>query len=1150
MAIKFGTNNVNDVVWNDTNDNDKVVTAVNLNDTFIYARRGIYNTGTLPLGVASLAATRTTTLEPTATTNITIPTGGTVFHGDTLSFSATPLNNFWMADCSSPTVSINFLATTTANGVSLSGVTGSPKSRTVNVTTDAHINVASVNYYTGTAAASSQYQANASATIQVSAPYTVSWTASYDANWTGTLAGSSDPSLATYSINLESHRITHGITVKPGTHTKFAVQYYNDSGSKISNTTYATTTYSAWQGHYFTYSTSAENSFWYLANAVTNACFNVVSAQTLTCDDATMVVRSVSFNKSDGISAATLSYTSSTNGQPATVTANASPGDVWAGGALSWTATLQNEYWSGDTSGGETASTSAAAITVSASRIPQTIWVAHKLEHIDTIYITYRDTNDAEHTISTDGATTIADVWCGSYITYTASAAAYWTGSSGTLAPSLNARTVTTAAATPTPRSITIKHDSNVQSSQMIYTPTSNTNTTVAAAGSTSGVTKTNIWSGADVTWSAVRKTYYTLRNGSGTISPGYDAQTINVTSQKYFKNFSVTLNSNINQITVKYGSTTTTFTESAAVAGLAWTGDPITYTPVAATYYKTVGTTTIPAQENDRSVSPTAEHKVRTLTITKNSNVSAITAFYYDNSGYHSTSTPGSIDNTWSSNDITWNASAATGYSLNQSSGTIAKADNEVAVSIAPTASPKTYILAEAWGLGTVTFHTTSAAASSGSNPITSAAYNTTLYIRQVSSNCYFNDTGSTVSTMSLVLNSTNFSLSGTTATVLSSKLTDAPYYRITINSTTRGNVYYNDTLVLSPSFGTQTVYKYKNKNNGSQTSIYAQYVGSMSGSSLLSSANDNYGTASDSYTSSTSAYTFTTISGNKTVNLNGGLRSRICELQAGPDGRQFTVTYRDVTGATQTITHGGFATNNLMSNNTYDAITVWRGATVTWAAASATNWPAASGSFAPGTSTYITINRTSSYDWVTAETHGSIYIPAYGPTVSTSMAASGTYWMAQTPAKITPTTASSKTGTATVTGGSVTYTITSSSTALTLAVRGSTGGIRCPYDLYRVRNTTCYPPAVYRNKASATLVLYNPNDCPVEIYGRFYIAAPGGTTYMPSAAIITSELAAGASITLGSHSLQAPTTWSYSFQCRPCSNVAWGSSWNSMGY
>lgn len=208
MAIKFGTNNVNDVVWKDVNSNDKTVTAVKLNGVFVYARKGIYSIGTPPLGVSALVATRTAAIEPTATTNVTIPASGVVFHGDTLNFSVTPSSDLWAVTCTNPTVTLDFLTTTTADGVSLSGVTSTPKSRTIHIITDAHAQYTTVSYYLGTNPQSITYNENTTEDLTVDAPYDVSWQTTYETDWTGTTAGTIAAGLETETINVVSSGVT------------------------------------------------------------------------------------------------------------------------------------------------------------------------------------------------------------------------------------------------------------------------------------------------------------------------------------------------------------------------------------------------------------------------------------------------------------------------------------------------------------------------------------------------------------------------------------------------------------------------------------------------------------------------------------------------------------------------------------------------------------------------------------------------------------------------------------------------------------------------------------------------------------------------------------------------------------------------------
>lgn len=648
MAMKFGTGNVNEVVWKDANNNSKVVTAVKFNGSFVYARKGTYTTGTLPIGVGSLAASRTATIEPTAPTNITVSSGGTIYHADTLAFTATPINNLWTVTCSNPSAVLNLLSTTNVSGATLSGVHAIPKPRTVNVTTDPHVSLVTINYYTGTTASSRRVQGDMTDSFNVSAPYTVNWTASYDNYWTGTTSGSSGPATATYSISIQS-------------------------------------------------------------------------------------------------------------------------------------------------------------------------------------------------------------------------------------------------------------------------------------------------------------------------------------------------------------------------------TG--------------------------------------------------------------------------------------------------------------------RTYILAAAWSSGIVTFHTSAAAAASGSNPITSATYNSTLYIRQVASNMYFDANGSTVSTKSLVLNTDNFSFSGF-ATVKNEVLDDPTYYRITINSTMRGDVYYNNTKILSPSLSTQTVYKYKQMGDNNQTSIYAQYVGSMSGSSLLSSSNNNYGTASDNYTSSAKPYTFNRIYDHKTVNFNGGLQPRTINVKLGADDREYTITYADSSSGTlvSKTFSGKYSRSNEITTPTGYALTVWRGQTVSYAARTDGWRDAQSGTIAPGTST-VTITRDIQYPWVLAAREGTVFSPYPGWSAQYSIAAHNGRWMLPIPAGITPTTASSRTGTV----GSWTWTVTKGTENIALSLSSSASSTTISYALYSVDAGAPCAPAVYRNMSAGTIVVVNTNNCPIVLKGT--ITANGASTSVDG-----TSLTAGASATFNT-GVTNPTSLSWVIQARVAASVNWGS-------
>lgn len=650
MAMKFGTGNVNEVVWKDVNNNSKVVTAVKFNGSFVYARKGTYTTGTLPTGVGGLAASRTAAIEPTAPTNVTISSGGTIYHSDTIAFTATPINNLWEATCAHSSTSLNLLSTTSVSGVALSGVSASPKTRLVNVSTDPHVSLVTVSYHTGTVATSRQVQGNMTDSFNASAPYTISWTASYDNYWTGTTSGSSGPATATYSISIQS-------------------------------------------------------------------------------------------------------------------------------------------------------------------------------------------------------------------------------------------------------------------------------------------------------------------------------------------------------------------------------TG--------------------------------------------------------------------------------------------------------------------RTYNLAAAWSLGTVTFHTSAAAAASGSNPITSATYNSTLYVRQVASNMYFDANGSTVSTKSLVLNTDNFSFSGT-ATVKNDVLNDPAYYRITINSTKRGNVYYTTTdgttKILNPAISTVTAYKYKSKTDNSPVQIYADYLGSMSNGSLLSSTNPNFASATN-YTAG-SPLEITTISSHRTVDLAGDLRSRTINVKLGADDREYTITYADSSSGTvvSKTFSGKYSSSNEITTATGYALSVWRGQTVSYAARTDGWRDAQSGTIAPGTST-VTITRDIQYPWALAAQEETVFAPYSGWSAQRTIAAHNGRWMLPIPAGITPTIASSRTGTV----GDWTWTVNKDSNNITLSLSSSSSYTTLTYALYSVDAGAPSAPAVYRNMSAGTIVVVNTNNCPIVLKGT--ITANGASTSVDG-----TSLTAGASATFNT-GVTNPTSLSWVIQARVAASVNWGS-------
>lgn len=122
MSIKIGNESVNTVKYNDASKSisNQDVKQIILDGDFVWSKPFTYTRGTLPTGVASLTCTRYLTDEPTASTG-TVASGATVYYGDQLYWSATASAGYTVSV--SATIDNRLTVTDNVNGVTASGVT-------------------------------------------------------------------------------------------------------------------------------------------------------------------------------------------------------------------------------------------------------------------------------------------------------------------------------------------------------------------------------------------------------------------------------------------------------------------------------------------------------------------------------------------------------------------------------------------------------------------------------------------------------------------------------------------------------------------------------------------------------------------------------------------------------------------------------------------------------------------------------------------------------------------------------------------------------------------------------------------------------------------------------------------------------------------
>lgn len=129
MSLKFGTNTVHTVTYNG---ND--VKQIKYNDSFAWCKPYTLSVskGT---GVASITVSRTSTLEPTASTGSISAGSGTIFHGDKLSVSATASTGYLLNSyTTSYTVSGNTSVSVTATALPKITLTKNTHVKTISLT--------------------------------------------------------------------------------------------------------------------------------------------------------------------------------------------------------------------------------------------------------------------------------------------------------------------------------------------------------------------------------------------------------------------------------------------------------------------------------------------------------------------------------------------------------------------------------------------------------------------------------------------------------------------------------------------------------------------------------------------------------------------------------------------------------------------------------------------------------------------------------------------------------------------------------------------------------------------------------------------------------------------------------------------------------
>lgn len=631
MAIKIDNNTPNDIVWKEGN-TTYTVAAIKRDGTWVYARKGTYTVSTLPEGVNSLGASYTkSTYEPTDSNKTLLAIGGTVYHGGTINYTATA-SQYWSITYNT-SATVNFLSTTSVNGVNHSGIAASRKSREFIVTV-ATEGVASITAY-----------------------------------YTNTTAG-----------------------------TKATVTY-SSAGTYLPP--------NVWQGGLITWSASAAQ-YWTMIDP--SGTIEAGTGAVGITPEAERTPRAVTITRYTGVSPITVSYTNLL-GDPGShsYSASASPDYMWQGGTISWTAQPLTYYSLTATSGSISAGTSAYTIAPKPSRLAGTVNYSQGTGIASTTISYYKSssessTADASVTVSASTTSIAADVWQGGQLSWSSTAAAYYTGSSGTVGPSSSTRYIVVAGSRKM-RNIVVKSVPGVANTVLSYanaagTPTSGTTTTATATYSA--------WCGYTSSWVATAARGYTLVSGSGTIDQEDTTATYTVTPTVSINQYNVTIGGG--RAATRYGVSASSATISVVSSGsfnysstvygykgintsdLSYVTIPSGWvkqsgTAAAESFYR-VGSVTVDAVTTNYVPYTDLTLLTRTMNVIKNTNIESIKVTYYNSDGALVTATysASSTGTAWIGRTITYTPTASTYWTATTRS--IAPSTSTSSVFISPTAN------------------------------------------------------------------------------------------------------------------------------------------------------------------------------------------------------------------------------------------------------------------------------------------------------------------------------------------------------------------------------------------------------------------------------------------------------------------------------
>ena len=490
------------------------------------------------------------------------------------------------------------------------------------------------------------------------------------------------------------------LAVKGDSHAQVTITYTNTSGTTgqtiTTKSTTAASTTTAWQGA--TASAGVVYDSYYKKSTETNIGTIAVGNTTVTASATSQEKKraiDVAFNT--GISGITIKYQSA-SGTTVTVTptaAGAVTNSSFSGAQITCTPTAA-QYYTISATGNIAAANNETKVTVSptASEKKRAIDVTFN-SHISGITVKYQSSSGTTVTVTptASGAVTNSS-FSGAKVTYTVTAAAYYTASGGELPAADNTTKVTVSpTASEKKRAIDATLNANVASLTVKYQ--SSSGTTVTVTPTASGAITNSSFSGAKVTWNATASTYWTMTT-SGEIPAADNTTKVTVSPTATRRARAVTLSGANCNFTVTYKNLSNTTTTKTAVAAQSlsdvWSGAQLTASVAANTYWSlsaSSGTGTINASESAHTVSGTAVRKMRKLRNDPTSPIS-VTATYVTSGGVTSSSNlaaSASVD-IWCGAVATYYWAAAPQYAAHVAgtqSGTINANDTTTTYTLSP---------------------------------------------------------------------------------------------------------------------------------------------------------------------------------------------------------------------------------------------------------------------------------------------------------------------------------------------------------------------------------------------------------------------------------------------------------------------------------